>query len=208
MLLSSSRVKAQEIDGSLEMNSTTTRSDLANLGDTFVVDATIDFWLLDGKPDSISENHSVNGQQLLLSYSDIELDSQHFSTNRRAKRRADDVDGTESGKPLCRVSDGHYLPIDLFSLDTCARCYRYIPDQPSFFHRNAKWNHTVVTVRVEPRGFSYNVTFLMNRHENLTVSLFFFFLSLSLKTDFDFDAHVESLTHFPRIEYKSLQFKV
>ena len=101
-------------------------------------------------------------------------DSFQFFMNRWKREESDPDVLPESGPPpVCRVPDGHYLPIDLFSLDACARCYRYIPDQPSFFHRYTKWNHTVVTLRVEPFGVSYNVTFLVNRHENLTVSFTF-----------------------------------
>lgn len=72
---------------------------------------------------------------------------------------------------FCRVPDGHYLPIDLFAFDTCARCYLYIPDNPSFFHRNSKWNQTVVTVQsVLTKDNVYNVTFLVHNRNNLTAS--------------------------------------
>lgn len=85
-------------------------------------------------------------------------------TNRKRRAAGDEL--------LCRSSDGHYLPVELFALDTCARCYRYIPDHPSFFHRYGKWNHTIVTVRIGSVGFPYNVTYLTNLHENITASLF------------------------------------
>lgn len=77
---------------------------------------------------------------------------------------------TTSLDELCRTPDGHYLPIDLFALDTCARCYRYIPDHPSFFYPKSKWNHTVITMRTEPLGISFNVTYLIHHRENVTVS--------------------------------------
>lgn len=93
----------------------------------------------------------------------FKFESSHsVSIERRRRATADEL--------LCRAPDGHYLPIDLFALDTCARCYRYIPDNPSFFHRNSKWNHTVVTVRTEPLGISFNVTHLIHHRENVTVS--------------------------------------
>lgn len=72
---------------------------------------------------------------------------------------------------FCRAPDGQYLPIDLFALDTCARCYHYIPDNPSFFHRNSKWNPKVVRVQsVQTAGTFYNVTFLVHNRNNLTAS--------------------------------------
>jgi hypothetical protein len=56
-------------------------------------------------------------------------------------------------------------------LDTCARCYHYIPDNPSFFHRNSKWNHTVVRVQsVQAAGIFYDVTFLVHNLKNITAS--------------------------------------
>lgn len=70
----------------------------------------------------------------------------------------------------CRSADGQYLPVDLFALDTCARCYRYIPDQPSFFVRETKWNLTTITVRTGPHGATYNVTHLISHAENDLVS--------------------------------------
>lgn len=72
---------------------------------------------------------------------------------------------------FCRAPDGHYLPMDLFALDTCARCYHYMPDNPSFFHRNSKWNLTMVRVQsAQTAGTFYNVTFLVHNQSNLTVS--------------------------------------
>ena len=81
------------------------------------------------------------------------------------------VERTHPVAALCRVN-GHYLPVDLFSLDTCARCYTYIPDQPSFFHSGAKWNASVALMTVRDpftdRDLVYNITHLS--HNGTTVS--------------------------------------
>lgn len=104
--------------------------------------------------------------KLRSSFDDISLKIDSFSPVQR-QRRATSLD------ELCRTADGHYLPIDLFALDTCARCYRYIPDHPSFFYPRNKWNHTVITVRTETLGVTFNVTYLIHHRENVTVSSIF-----------------------------------
>ena len=106
----------------------------------------------------------------------------YFSYQFRGQRSNDKIDlfenrsqytiKSEDENILCRAPDGHYLPIDLFALDTCARCYHYIPDNPSFFHRNSKWNYKVVRMQsVQTRNLFYNVTFLVQNINNMTVSL-------------------------------------
>lgn len=79
---------------------------------------------------------------------------------------------------FCRAPDGRYLPSDIFALDTCARCYQYIPDNPTFFHHNSKWNHTIVRARslfIE-NDIWFNVSFLTHGLLNETVSAFFKFV--------------------------------
>jgi len=58
-----------------------------------------------------------------------------------------------------------------FALDTCSRCYRYIPDQATFFVK--KWNQSVVSVKTEPSGLMYNVTYLVDSRDQLIVSSFY-----------------------------------
>ncbi len=96
---------------------------------------------------------------------------------------------------MCRssiVSSGSYsgLPAELFQLDACAGCYRYIPDIPTFFRR--KWNSTIRAVSALPTLLSlssnatpsnnsspfnpfrlFNVTFLINYEDGAIVSVSF-----------------------------------
>ncbi|XP_045024611.1 calcitonin gene-related peptide type 1 receptor-like [Daphnia magna] len=72
----------------------------------------------------------------------------------------------------CRAPDGRYLPTDIFALDTCTRCYQYIPDNPTFFRQNSKWNHTVVRMRslLIETDIWFNVTFLTHDVLNETMA--------------------------------------
>lgn len=86
-------------------------------------------------------------------------------------------DLSDDGVVMCRSSKSsgdHYLPVELFGLDACAGCYRYLPDGPNIFRR--KWNTTVLTVPAgSPSSIrrtsgkddglshrSFNVTFLIS----------------------------------------------
>ncbi|XP_057370225.1 calcitonin gene-related peptide type 1 receptor-like [Daphnia carinata] len=73
---------------------------------------------------------------------------------------------------FCRAPDGRYLPVDIFALDTCARCYQYIPDNPTFFRQNSKWNHTIVAMRslLIETDMWFNVTFLTHDVLNETTA--------------------------------------
>ena len=158
LLLFSSSANIGKIDGS-ELISSTTRNSVGLLDD--VVGMEISQQLRERR----YTIHGSDGSRGLPSSSrndiSFEPNGSHIPMKRRSRSASDS---------LCRGPDGHYLPIDLFALDTCARCYRYIPDHPSFFHRNNKWNHTIASVpSLNTESTVYNVTFLIHHGYNITV---------------------------------------
>lgn len=92
------------------------------------------------------------------------------------------VSDLNNDRPVCRSSyerkiKDHFLPIGLFSLDSCARCYGYILDVPAFFDPYSKWNRTEIPVPI-PSHLSSNtllqnitITVLKNDHLNITVCI-------------------------------------
>ena len=85
---------------------------------------------------------------------------------------------TSPSMPMCRNSSpsGQDLPVELFGLDACAWCYRYIPDVPSFFKQ--KWNHTWRSVALPGSSANteepirlFNITYLVNSDDNRLVSV-------------------------------------
>ena len=60
-----------------------------------------------------------------------------------------------------------YLPAPLFALDTCARCYHYLPDKRDFFAAGAKWKTSKALVG------GFNVTHLTGLGVQVTLALRF-----------------------------------
>ncbi len=161
LLLFSSTLSIEKVDG-LELISSTIRKSASGLREDVV---RVGF-LQQLREKSYTIRWSDRSRGVRSSHNDISFEPNGSHSPMKRQSRA-------TGDSLCRAPDGHFLPIDLFALDTCARCYRYIPDHPSYFHRNSKWNHTLATVhslQSGSAGILFNVTFLVHHGYNMTVS--------------------------------------
>lgn len=150
------------------------------------------FWLQLLSIASISLNTSFSQEVKNESYSNFKLFKAKSTAHKRNSEDLNLSDKIEdhllrilisdmrNNKPLCRSSNERklndvVLPIGLFSLDSCARCYGYILDVPAFFEPFTKWNRTEISIRVPSlllkEELAYNIAVLQNEHLNVTVRI-------------------------------------